>query len=259
MRLPGLKHISARRQWFAIGVAVFMLASAVVVWAAPWSSDSASEVPATTPTPTEMPTLPPTPTSTPEPTPSPTPENRLTIVYVAHTDGDGVSLRDACSDDARVPGAWAEGTAVRVIDVGSDECAGWTYVAGPGEGSWVRDDYLSETAPAGAPPVSSGGGGGGTPTSTTSPAAPPSGSGPMFVSGDSSPGDLVTVFAGGSYCAFARADPAVGLWAVEIGAGTECHPAVGAALSFSLNGQAVQTASAHTYQPGGTATVTFLP
>ena len=110
------------------------------------------------------------------------PDGAGTIVaatkYVGATGGGGVSVRDACRDDARVGGSWPDGSGVVVLEVGSGDCAEWTYVAGRGGASWVRNKYLVDTRT--SPPLTSGGGssgggssGGGTsprPTSTSPPA-----------------------------------------------------------------------------------------
>ena len=235
-----------RAAWLLAAFSVLLLAAAC-------GSSTASEDP-------EPSASPPTaaataaPTDAPEPAASATapPENLLDIVYVGNTGGDGVSLRDACRDEARIPGAWAEGTAVRIIDPGEGEGAGWTFVAGPGKGSWVSDGYLTETKPAVAPPPSSSGSS--TPPSGT---PPPSGGAAMFVFGTTAPGAFVVVFAGGHFCDSTLADSAGGIWGPEVGAGTECSPATGAPLSFSVNGAAVPMAAAHSYQPGGSESVTL--
>ena len=237
----------ARAAWLLSGLSVLLLAATC-------GSNTASEDPEPSASPPAGAATA-TPTDTPEPTSSatPSPGNLLDIVYVGNTGGDGVSLRDACRDDARIPGAWAEGTAVRIIDPGEGECAGWTFVAGPGKGSWVSDGYLTETKPAVASPPSSSGGS--TPPSGT---PPPSGGAAMFVFGTASPGAFIVVFAGGHFCDSTLADSAVGIWGLEVGAGTECSPATGAPLSFSVNGAVVPTAAAHTYVPGGQASVDLL-
>ena len=71
-------------------------------------AEGPTETPAATGTPSATATARPTPSSTPTPGPTPSatarPENLLAIVYIAQTGGDGVSIRDACRDDARVPG-----------------------------------------------------------------------------------------------------------------------------------------------------------
>ena len=136
-----------RPTWLLVAIAGLLLAAACSEDAA---SDEATATPAATPS--ARATASPTATGAASPeataTATPKPENLLAFLYIAHTGGDGVSIRDACRDDAHAPGAWAEGTAVRVIEPGTDACAGWTYVVGPGEGSWVRADYLSATPPA---------------------------------------------------------------------------------------------------------------
>ena len=196
----------------------------------------------------------PTETPAPSPTATATPERRLDIVYIGNTAGTGVSLRDGCHTDARVDGAWAEGAAVRIITPGEGACSGWAYVVGPGVGSWVLDIYLEDTKPAVAPPQAPGG-----PTPRTPPSSGPPAGAPMFLFGSGSPGDLVTVSAAGSYCSFARADVAVGLWALEVGPGTDCNPPIGAALTFTRNGQLAPTAVAHAFTPGANVHVSLLP
>ena len=67
---------------------------------------------------------------------------------IVNTGGDGVALRDRCSDDSRVPGAagrgFRDGDSVREISRGEGECAGWTLArSGDGRESWVRLRYLS--------------------------------------------------------------------------------------------------------------------
>ena len=95
--------------------------------------------------------------------------------------GSGVAIRQDCEDAARTGDAWPDGTEVRVMQLGSGDCAGWSLVFA-GSGSWVRSEYLSEERPASAVVASGGGGtppnsGGGGGTSTTTPpttSTPPS-------------------------------------------------------------------------------------
>ncbi len=61
---------------------------------------------------------------------------------IGNTGGDGVALRNACQDGARVGGAWPEGTTIEVIELGSAECEGWSQGRTAGVTSWVRNDYL---------------------------------------------------------------------------------------------------------------------
>ncbi len=194
-------------------------------------------------------------TGTPQPEPSATPaatlDGQLGVVYIANTDGDGVSLRTACQEDARLADAWPEGTAVRIIEPGAEDCAAWTYVIGPRQASWVRNAYLSAAGPSGPP------------AHAASDKAPgqkkqKAAREPMFVFGDSSPGTLVTVFAGGELCDSARADANAGLWALEVGGATLCDPTAGDFLTFSVEGDPVQTAGFHIYEPGGTQLVTLI-
>ena len=106
-----------------------------------------AQAPVSTPSPTA--TVAPTPTATPtaEPTPSPTASPLVVrrARLIAGTGGEGVSLRDACRDEARVPGAIAEGTEVLVTAVGLAKCATWSMVLHQDSEVWVRDDYLVPT------------------------------------------------------------------------------------------------------------------
>ena len=112
-------------------------------------------------------------------TPSPTaddPEGNAASVatlFVA-AGGSGVAIRSDCEDAARSGDAWADGTEVRVMQVGAGACEGWSLVFA-GSGSWVRNEYLSEEAPAAA--VASTGGG--TPPSPGAPTSPPASSPPV--------------------------------------------------------------------------------
>jgi hypothetical protein len=67
--------------------------------------------------------------------------------YISDTGGSGVAVRDACDDSARTGEAWPEGTQVRVVDPDDSGCAGWRLVASAGRTSWVRAEYLSDSAP----------------------------------------------------------------------------------------------------------------
>ena len=71
----------------------------------------------------------------------------VTRLEVADTDGDGVSVRDACDDARRssAPGdGIPEGTAVLLIARGAGPCIEWMLVQAPdGRESWVRLRYLA--------------------------------------------------------------------------------------------------------------------
>ena len=193
---------------------------------------------------------------TPEPTDTPVPS--LEIAYIGGTGGDGVGLRDACRADARIDGAWAEGTAVRIVGPGEDGCEGWTYVVGPGIGSWVLDDYLTDTAP----PAEAPSGGSTTTTSTppgTSTQTPSVAAQQMFVWGVGNQNDFVVVFAGNTACDSALVPTAGGLWGLVVGPGSMCSPSPGAPLSFSLNGQGAASSVPLSYAPGGNVQVTLVP
>ena len=75
---------------------------------------------------------------------------------IGNTDGDGVSLRDECSDDALVSeiGGWSDGAEVDLLEEGSGECAGWLKVQADGVTSWVREEYVVQwVAGSPSPPV----------------------------------------------------------------------------------------------------------
>ncbi len=80
----------------------------------------------------------------------------------------------------------------------------------------------------------------------------------MFVFGDSTPGALVSVFAGGDLCDSVSADAAAGLWALEVGGRAPCDPTVGDFLTFSVDGEPVQTEDFYSYDPGGTQLISFI-
>jgi len=114
----------------------------------PTSTPTATATPTPTATSTATPTATSTATETPTPTATPTatPPPSLSLERaIGNTDGDGVSLRDDCDDDARfsAPGeGWREGQAVEVIEVGSDRCEGWLLTQADGVASWVREEYV---------------------------------------------------------------------------------------------------------------------
>ena len=102
----------------------------------PTPTPTAAETAAGTATLQETPT-PVVATATPEPT----------LLTIAGTDGEGVSVRDACDDARRIsaPGRGiAEGTTVQLIESGEGDCADWMLVQVPdGRESWVRSRYLA--------------------------------------------------------------------------------------------------------------------
>ena len=103
-------------------------------------------------TPTRTPTRTPTPVAAATTPPTATPEPNFKI---ANTDGDGVAVRDACDDGARVsaPGEGIpEETVVELIAAGGGDCAEWMHVRAPdGRESWVRSRYLDALPVALAP------------------------------------------------------------------------------------------------------------
>ena len=75
-------------------------------------------------------------------------------LVIGNTGGDGVSHRDECSDEARVSelGGWPDGTEVELLEEGSGPCAGWLRVQADAVTSWVREEYVGQSAAA-APSV----------------------------------------------------------------------------------------------------------
>ena len=70
--------------------------------------------------------------------------------HIVNTGGDGVALRDGCSDESRaLDGAgrgFREGDNVTELRRGAGECAGWSLVeSGDARESWVRLRYLSSS------------------------------------------------------------------------------------------------------------------
>lgn len=104
-------------------------------------------------------------TPTPEPTLSATPDPDATafalpdgtVARVANTGGRGVGLRSDCDDEARQPGAWADGTLIELKERGLGECSGWSFASANGDSSWIRNTYIASATASGG----SGGGGGG--------------------------------------------------------------------------------------------------
>lgn len=128
----------------ARAVAAVCAVSTALLFACTEQSSDSPEVqrPTGTPTPTSV-AAPAVATPSATPSPAPTPHPSFTI---ANTDGDGVAVRDACDDSARVsaPGQGIpEDTVVVLVEVGDGECAEWMNVRTPdGRQSWVRLTYL---------------------------------------------------------------------------------------------------------------------
>jgi hypothetical protein len=97
----------------------------------------------------------------------------LTVMYIANTRGQGIRQRDHCADSAPGTGGWPEGAAVEVSPSKPAGCEGWSLAIAAGAQTWVRDDYLSASAPAGAPPAVVA-----PRPAAPAPAAPPAGSAP---------------------------------------------------------------------------------
>jgi hypothetical protein len=71
------------------------------------------------------------------------PSNDTRTASIGGTEGVGVAVRNACSDDARVPGAAIpEGAQVRIVEAGGGNCSGWQLVEWEQHRSWVRDQYV---------------------------------------------------------------------------------------------------------------------
>ena len=119
--------------------------------AAPTPTPSATPAATATPTPSATPTATATPTPTATATPAETPEPGLSLERaIGNTDGEGVSIRDDCDDNARIslPGqGWPENLDVEVVEVGSGRCDGWLLVQADGVASWVREEYVVDREP----------------------------------------------------------------------------------------------------------------
>jgi hypothetical protein len=180
----------------------------------------------------------------------------LVTNYIGNTGGLGISLRSDCTTEARIEGAWAETTEVRILERGTDRCEGWSRASANGVTTWVAQSYLVSSAPAAtvglaapAPPTSS------TPTETPEPTpsptptvAPtttpsnPSGAPvpPMVLYGPIASGDSVLILVDRQPCKTATAiadvtSPTGHLWLVQIEQ-NECGAQAGSTLSFALNG-----------------------
>ena len=69
-------------------------------------------------------------------------------VWIAHTDGDGVAVRDDCLDSARVERwVYPEGSQLQLVATGTGRCADWSYVHGRDSATWVRNRYLADEEP----------------------------------------------------------------------------------------------------------------
>ena len=128
--------------------------------AAPTPPPTAAAPPTVDPTPAAIATATATGTTTLQQTTAPavataTPEP--TLLTIAGTDGEGVSVRDACDDARRIsaPGKGiAEGTTVQLLESGEGDCADWMLVQAPdGRESWVRSRYLAAAPSASRAPT----------------------------------------------------------------------------------------------------------
>lgn len=75
-------------------------------------------------------------------TPAPTVERPVVVATIVTTDGRGVAVRDACREEARSGGAFAEGASVTVLERGLGDCSGWSLVESGDVTSWVRNIFL---------------------------------------------------------------------------------------------------------------------
>ena len=75
------------------------------------------------------------------------------LMVIANTGGEGVRARDACRDEASIPGIGiAEATRVAATAQGVGSCGGWRLVSANGRESWVRLQYL-QVAPNPTPTI----------------------------------------------------------------------------------------------------------
>lgn len=181
----------------------------------------------------------------------------LLVRYIANTGASGVARRDACEQDARSGGAWAEGTQVRTLDAAGADCVGWSLVDGPGAQSWVRDGYLSEQRPpprvaAPGPPAPDRP----VPEPTKTPAVSPH---TMTLVGFAPPGSGVSIYVGGRYCDFVVADAVSGLWGRDVGPASSCGPVLGEPLTFVINGALAAAVPPLLWTPGAGPLVTLTP
>ncbi|MCY4640437.1 MAG: hypothetical protein OXC94_08880, partial [Chloroflexi bacterium] len=87
------------------------------------------------------------PATTDPPTTAPPTTEPPRAGVIANSDGLGVSHRNDCADEARLPRfGWAEGDTVEVLGEGAGRCAGWLWVQADDVTSWVRDEYVASSA-----------------------------------------------------------------------------------------------------------------
>ena len=162
----------------------------------------------------------------------------MILLMIAFTDGEGVAVRDACADAARVsaPGRGIrEGAPVEFVEGGREECGGWTAVVdGAGRQSWVRDEYLAF-----APPALTLADATAAADATATPVAPPGTPYAMYY-GLAAPGVEVAALIDGTECVTTAAN-ADGEWLLYVYRGA-CDGAArsGAVVEFTLNGALAQ-------------------
>ena len=134
-------------------VALLAVACTAEEQTGPASTPVATRMPTATPQRTPTPTATGTAVSTAALTPTPTAATATptpALLVIAGTDGDGVSVRDACDDERRIsaPGEGIpEGTTVQLISAGEGSCAEWMLIEAPdGRESWVRTRYLATSS-----------------------------------------------------------------------------------------------------------------
>ena len=100
-----------------------------------------AEVVTATPTPEATPT--PKVTATPTPTPTPTPEMANKTIYA----NDNVNVRASAASDGEIVGSLQPGEGVKALENPKD---GWIHIQLDGADGYVKEEYMTETAPADA-------------------------------------------------------------------------------------------------------------
>lgn len=104
-----------------------------------------AEVVTETPTPTATPE----PTATPAPTATPVPEIANKTIYAI----DNVNVRASASQDGEIVGSLTPGEGVTALENPKD---GWIRIQLDGADGYVKEEFMSETAPEGAADTGSG-------------------------------------------------------------------------------------------------------
>ncbi len=95
-----------------------------------------------TATPTPSPTPKPKVTATPTPTPTPVPELANKTVYA----NDNVNVRASAATDGEIVGSLQPGESVTALDNPKD---GWVRIQLDGADGYVKEEYITQTAPEG--------------------------------------------------------------------------------------------------------------